>query len=332
MGKLRDFRKSIKYSVIVLFINFLLFLVKILPWKWTSMLCAGLGWLAYYTVKGERRKTIKNLTIAYGTEKSPEEIKQMAREVFVNLGRAAAELAIKLTIDDEKTYFKNIEVVGKEHALKAYEKGGGIINIVPHIGCWEGLAKTITMLGFSAGAVAKPLKNKKLDDWVVSHREFRGFKVLPRGITYKAILQFLKQNNSLGMLIDQDTSVKGVFVDFYGEPAYTPIGAAMLALDSEATVFTTVLIRDKGNKYKFIFGEPIEVTRSGDRKKDLQVNTERFHKEVEKIIRQYPTQWVWMHERWKTTPEMIEAREREKQELRRKRREQLQQEKAGEGH
>ena len=331
MGRFRDFGKSVKYSTIVFFMDFLLFLVKILPWKWTSGLCAGLGWLAWYLVKGERKKTIKNLTIAYGEEKSPKEIRQMAREVFMNLGRAAAELAVKLTIDDEKTYFKNIEVIGKEHPLKAYEKGGGIINIVPHIGCWEGLAKTITMLGFPAGAVAKPLQNKKLDNWVVRHREFGGFKVLPRGITYKAILQFLKQNNSLGMLIDQDTSVKGVFVDFYGKPAYTPIGAAMLALDSDAAVIAAVLVRDKGNKYKFIFYEPMEVTRTGDRKRDLQENTERFHKEVEKIIRQYPTQWVWMHDRWKTTPEMIETREREKQEMRRKRREQMQKEKAGKG-
>ena len=321
MGKLRDFRKSVKYTLIVFSLNLLLLLVRILPWKWTSSLCGALGRLAYYLLKGERKKTIGNLTTAYGKEKAPAEIKKMAKEVFENLGRAAAELAIKLTVDDEETYFKNIEVIGKEHPLKAYEKGNGIINIVPHIGCWEGLAKTITMLGFAAGAVAKPLKNKKLNDWVVKHREFGGFKILPRGITYKAILQFLKQNNSLGMLIDQDTSVKGVFVDFYGKPAYTPIGAAMLALDSDATVITAILIRDKGNKYKFIFYEPIEVVRTGDRKKDLQVNTERFHKEVEKIIRQYPTQWVWMHDRWKTTPEMIEAKEREKQEMRRKRRE-----------
>jgi KDO2-lipid IV(A) lauroyltransferase len=65
----------------------------------------------------------------------------------------------------------------------------------------------------------------------------------------------------------------------------------------------------------------MEAIRTGDRKEELQLNTVRYHEEVEKKIKEYPTQWVWMHERWKTTPEMIDAREREKRELRRKRRE-----------
>ena len=130
------------------------------------------------------------------------------------------------------------------------------------------------------------------------------------------------------MLIDQVTNVKSVFVDFYGKPAYTPIGAAMLALDSDATVFTTSYVRTEGNRFKLIFGPPLEITRTGDRQEDLRINTERFHAAVEKQIKEYPTQWVWMHERWKTTPEMVEAKEHEKQELRRKRREEKMQQEA----
>jgi KDO2-lipid IV(A) lauroyltransferase len=321
MGKLKKLRKSIKYSLILFFIRGILFLVNIIPWRWTSIFCARLGILAFYLLKKERTKTINNLIIALGQEKTPEEIWQMAREVFMNLGRAAAELAIKLNVDDKEKYFSNVEVIGKEHAEKAYERGKGIINIVPHLGCWEALPKAYTMLGFSAGAVVKNLKNEKLNNWVISQREFKGFKVLPRGSTYKTILQFLKQNNSLGMLIDQDTAVKSVFVNFYDKPAYTPIGAAMLALDSDATVFTTSYIRTEGNKYKFVFGETMEVIRTGNREEELQLNTERFHAAVEKQIREYPTQWVWMHERWKTTPKIVEEREREKQELRKKQRE-----------
>ncbi|MCG8307441.1 MAG: lysophospholipid acyltransferase family protein [Cytophagales bacterium] len=320
MSSFVKLRKTIKYNFILLFIRFLLFMVKVLPWKLTSHICDRVGLMAYYMLKKERLKTINNLTIAYGKEKTGFEIREMAKEVFRNLGRAGAELAIKLKINDRKKYFGNVEVIGKEHAEKAYARGKGIINIVPHLGCWEALSKAYTMLGFSAGAVAKNLKNEKLNAWVIDHREFEGFKVLPRGSTYKTILQFLKQNNSLGMLIDQDTDVKSVFVDFYGKPAYTPIGAAMLALDSDAAVFTTSYIRTEGNKYQFIFGEAMEVIRTGNRKEELQLNTERFHAAVEKQIKAYPTQWVWMHERWKTTPEIVEARDREKQELRRKRR------------
>lgn len=321
MGGGKRLKRSVKYSAIIGLVKFILFTVKIMPWKWTSSMCAHLGILGFYLVKKERIKTIKNLTIAYGAEKSDAEINLMAREVFYNLGRGAAELAIKLNTDTEEEYFRNVEVIGREHAERAVARGKGMIMIIPHLGCWEALPKAWTVLGVKGGAVGKPMKNEKINNWVLKNREFNGFKVMPRGSSYKTILQFIKQNNSLGMLIDQDTNVKGVFVDFYGKPAYTPIGAAMLALDTDAAVITSCYVRTKGNQYKLICSEPIETIRTGDRKEELQLNTELYQKSIEKLIKKYPHQWVWMHERWKTTPEMIREKEFEKQELRRKRRE-----------
>jgi len=321
MGKIKKLRKSVKYLLIITFIKFILLIVKIFPWTWTSYFCAQLGKLAYYLVKGERLKTIRNLTVAYGSEKSKAEIKQMAKEVFENLGRSAAEAAFKMRLTNKEKYFSNLEVVGLEHAQEAFERGKGVLNIIPHMGCWEAASKAYQLLGFPAGAVAKPLKNEMLNNWVMKNREVNGFKIFPRGTTYKTLLMHLKENNSLGMLMDQDTSVKGVFAEFYGKPAYTSIGTAMLALDADASVLVAIYIRDKGHKFKFIFDKPMEVIRTGDRKEELQLNTEQFQKAVERQIKKYPTQWTWMHERWKTTPEMVEAAEREKQELRKKRRE-----------
>ncbi|NJN24721.1 MAG: lysophospholipid acyltransferase family protein [Cyclobacteriaceae bacterium] len=291
------------------------------PWKWTSYLCAQLGVLGFYLVKKERLKTIAHLTTAYGHEKSSREIFEMARKVFYNLGRGAAELGIKLNADTKTAYFSNVEVEGVEHAFRAVEEGKGIIMIIPHLGCWEALPKAWTVLGVRGGAVGKPLKNEQLNNWVLKNREFNGFQVLPRGSSYKTILQFLKQNNSLGMLIDQDTSVKGVFVDFFGKPAYTPIGAAMLALDTEAVVLTSIYVRTSGNRYKLICSKPIETIRTGNREEELQLNTERYQKAIEVEIKHYPEQWVWMHERWKTTPKMVSDKAHQKQAWRKKRRE-----------
>ena len=118
---------------------------------------------------------------------------------------------------DKEKYFSNVEVVGMEHAERAFKRGKGVINIVPHIGCWEAASKAYTLLGFPAGAVAKPFKNQMLNNWVMKNRSINGFKIFPRGSTYKTLLLHLKNNNSLGMLMDQDTSVKGVFVHFYGK-------------------------------------------------------------------------------------------------------------------
>ncbi len=321
MGKAKKLRKSIKYLLIIGLIQGILFLVKILPWSWTSRFCALLGSLAYYLLKSERTKTVRNLTIAYGSEKSEAEIIKMAKEVFENLGRSAAEAAIKLKLTDKDKFFSNVEVVGIENAQKAFNRSKGVLIVIPHLGCWEAASKAYTLLGFQSGAVAKPLKNEMLNNWVMKNRSLNGFEIFPRGTSYKTLLQFLKNNKGLGMLMDHDTSVKSVFVPFYGKPAYTSIGTAMLALDSDASVIVACYVRDKGYRYKFIFDEPMEVIRTGDRKEELQLNTERFQESVERQIKNFPTQWTWMHERWKTTPEMIEAKEREKQELRRQRRE-----------
>ena len=322
MPVLRKLRKRIKYFFLGIFIRFMIWVVRIIPWKATTWLTGKLGALAFNIVKKERDKTIRNLTIAYGKEKTPEEIRQMAREVWINLGKSAGEFAIKLHITDKEKFFRNVEVIGLEHGKKALERGKGALFIVSHMGCWEAFSNSFMLLGMRAGAVGQTMKDEKLNDMLMKSRQRLGFKLLPRGSSYKTILKFLSDNHSMGILIDQDTNVKGVFVDFYGKPAYTPIGAAMLALDSEASVMAAYYLKKPDDTWQIIIKPEFKVIRTGDRKSDLQKNTEMFHKDIEEMIKKYPTQWVWMHERWKTTPEIIEERERKKKEQRLKRRQQ----------
>lgn len=131
-----------------------------------------------------------------------------------------------------------------------------------------------------------------MNNWVMKNRQINGFKIFPRGTTYKTLLKFSKSNKSLGMLMDQDTSARGVFVDFYEKPAHTSIGTTMLALDSGAAVLVATYIRAEGNRYKFIFDKPMKVIRTGDRKEELQLNTEQFFIAIERLIKKYPTQWA----------------------------------------
>ena len=322
MPVLRKLRKRIKYFFLGILIRFMIWVVRIIPWKATTWLTGKLGALAFNIVKKERDKTIRNLTIAYGKEKTPEEIRQMAREVWINLGKSAGEFAIKLHITDKEKFFRNVEVIGLEHGKKALERGKGALFIVSHMGCWEAFSNSFMLLGMRAGAVGQTMKDEKLNDMLMRSRQRLGFKLLPRGSSYKTILKFLSDNHSMGILIDQDTNVKGVFVDFYGKPAYTPIGAAMLALDSEASVMAAYYLKKPDDTWQIIIKPEFKVIRTGDRKSDLQKNTEMFHKDIEEMIKKHPTQWVWMHERWKTTPEIIEERERKKKEQRLKRRQQ----------
>jgi predicted LPLAT superfamily acyltransferase len=127
-----------------------------------------------------------------------------------------------------------------------------------------------------------------------------------------AMLRVLRGNGILGFLIDQDTDVRGVFVDFYGKPAYTPIGAAMLAMDSGAPVLPMFYLKKPDDTYEFVIEKEITLVMTGNRRQDMEENTRRFHEVIEKYIKKYPTQWVWMHNRWKTTPEMVAEKRKKK--------------------
>ena len=104
----------------------------------------------------------------------------------------------------------------------------------------------------------------------------------------------------VGILPDQDIdSVEGVFINFFNRRAYTPAGPVLLSMVSGAPIIPIFCVRQNG-KHKFIVEEPIQLEITGDKEKDILVNTQKWSDVTERYIRQYPEQWVWMHRRWKT--------------------------------
>jgi len=305
MSTFKQISKNLKYTLLVAAIKVLMVIIRMLPRKLAMRLGSGLGRLAFKLMREERSKTINNLIIAYGDEKSDAEIRAMAKEVWMNLGKSGVEFAIKMGQKDPEKFFRDLEVRGNDYLQEAFQKGRGILGLISHIGCWEGTAMGLPMLGIPAYAIGKKMSNEKLNDLLFASRGKKGVPTLARGSSYKTILRVLSENNLIGILIDQDTDVRGVFVDFFGKPAYTPIGAAMLAMDSGAPVLPMFYLKKPDDTYEFIIEKEIPLVMTGNRRQDMEENTRLFHKVIEKYIRRYPTQWVWMHNRWKTTPEMV---------------------------
>ena len=115
------------------------------------------------------------------------------------------------------------------------------------------------------------------------------------------MIKALRNNEIIAMLIDQDTSVQSVFVDFFARPASTPLGLASLALKTQTPVIMGVDKRLPGDKHQFVFSDEIIPPEStGDFDTDVKNFTAKLTKYLEDFIRQNPEQWVWFHERWKT--------------------------------
>lgn len=311
---LKKIRRAIKYPILVFFIKLFIFLVRFISRDFFLKICARLGSLSFRLVRKEREKTIKNLTFIFGHEKSEGEIKEMARKVFIYQAMNFGDYVHTIHYTTRKQFSKIIDFVGEEHLKKAYEAGNGVLCLMCHVGSWEFSAIMPPVMGYETSAVSRAMPNERIDRLIVRARERRGMKNIRRGKVYDQLLEILKKGECMIIMIDQDTTVKGLFIDFFGKPAYTPIGAARLALDSHSPVLPMYMKRLPNNRHQFTILPPLPFVNTGDETTDLFENTRIYNQAIESIIRETPEQWVWMHERWKTTPESLEAFLRKKNE------------------
>ena len=311
---LKPIRKLIKYSVLIFFIRLFIGIVRFFPRKIILSFFGGMGKLAFLTVKKERIKTINNLTLAFGETKSADEIKSIAKQVFVNLALTFGDYMYTLHYTTPKQFSKLIDFEGTEHLKEVYHKGKGVICMTGHVGSWEYSAIMPPVLGFETSAACKKLANDRINKLIVDYRLKRGMKSICRGDSYPLLIDALKNGECLIIMTDQDTTTKGVFVDFLGKPAYTPVGIARLALETKAAVVPMFMIRKPDNRYCFKIFPALPLIETGNLEHDLLENTKIHSRIYEEIISEYPGQWVWMHERWKTTQEDV-ARFLEKRRL-----------------
>jgi len=257
--------------------------------------------LFYHLGTKHRLITIHNLSRAF-PEKNLKEIIEIAKGVYRHFATVAAEFFDMPYITRE-----NIDewgdVEGLEHYEAAIAKGKGILSIVAHFGNWEILPVGIPIYAKPIHIVYRPLDNPVIDNMVEYVRTKPGNVLIPKGGSGRRIMELLKENQIVGILSDQNVDLQeGVFVDFFGRPACTGKGLAVMAMRSGAPVIAIFPARQKSGRYKAIVKPAIEAVCTGDKDADILTNTQRFTKVIEDIIREYPEQWFWFHQRWKTKP------------------------------
>jgi KDO2-lipid IV(A) lauroyltransferase len=261
-----------------------------------------LGKLAYFIIGDARRRTQNNLKIAFGKEKSERELKRLALNVFENVSKNVAD-AVRLRNMKWEEIEKITTIEGWECFDDAYKMGKGVIALTGHIGNFEYLAAYVSLKGYRLSVIGRELYDPRLDALLVKNRESVGLENIPSSASVKQMLKTLRLGRVLGVLADQDSSrVRGVFVNFFGRPTRTPTGPALLAYKTLSPIVPMAIVREKDDKYKIIVKEPIELTFSGNKEKDIIETTQKYTKVLESIIREYPGQWLWMHDRWKSRP------------------------------
>jgi KDO2-lipid IV(A) lauroyltransferase len=278
-------------------------LVLLLPLD-RAIECGGLlGWLAYFVLQKQRLRTLRNLQQALPELATARQRRQLAREVFRNCGRGVAE-GFWLARFTKALLAERIKIVGAEHLLGGYAHGRGFIGVSAHLGNWELLAAYLArVMGISFGVVARELSNPWMNTFLLRQRKETGINVIVRGESGIGIFRRLAKGEGVGILADQDTKGEGVFVNFFGQPAYTQTGVAHLCVKTGADIIPLFIVRnDDGLTHTIFVERALQVERTEDENRDVREITQRFTAIIEDYIRRYPAQWVWFHRRWRRRP------------------------------
>lgn len=258
-----------------------------------------MGECAFFLATRHKNTALKNLRFAYGDEKSESEIRQIAKSIFRNLGESFFEVLCipKFTAQNIDKYIK---IDGRERVEKVLSQRRGFIVLSAHFGNWELLAGYFGLKGYPVTVLARRLRFEKYDKFINALRKRMKVNIIMRDESAKVILRMLKEGKPIAIMPDQDIdSIEGVFVDFFGHPAYTPTAPVTLALATAVPIIPMFIVRERAG-HRIYVEEPLELEITGNKDLDIKVNTEKWSKMVELYIRRYPSQWVWMHNRWKT--------------------------------
>ena len=207
--------------------------------------------LFYHLVSKSRLIVLHNLQRSF-PEKDAKEIIKIAKGVYRHFAIVAAEFFDMPYITKENIH-KWVEMEGMEYADAALARGKGALSIVAHFGNWELLTIAIPMLIRPMYIVYRPLDSPVINNMVEYVRTMQGNALIPKGGSGKKVMELLKENQIIGILSDQNVArYEGVFVDFFGRPACTGVGLAVMAMRSGSPVVPVFMARQKSGKYKLI--------------------------------------------------------------------------------
>jgi KDO2-lipid IV(A) lauroyltransferase len=260
--------------------------------------------LTYWLDFRHRRIADINLRIAF-PDLAAAQRHRLARKSFQIVARNLLEISRLDTLapDNISTLVEYDPDNGLNKFEAARARGKPILYLTGHFSAWELLPTAHALHGYPLSFVTRPLDNPRIERYLLRIRQAAGNQVISKWDSARLVLEKLKALGSVGILIDQNTRVQeGTFADFFGVPAATTTSLALFALRTDATVLPGYLTAKKGTRYYIKFLPPLDLIRTGDKTRDIQVNTERFNKVVEDIIREQPQTWLWGHMRWKYQP------------------------------
>ena len=300
MAKRGKLQTSLEYALARLILGLLGFL----PRAAAVGVGRALGRVVYWLPGKLRRTGEINLRIAF-PEKSEQERLQLLRGCYDSLGRLLGEFSqFHRATPETLRQIIEYDQAGLAHLRAAEQNHRGVIFLTGHLGTWELLSFGWSALQYPISLLVRPIDNPRVQEMIEKVRTRFGNRAIDKKSAARQSLRVLRAGGTLGILSDLNTQpFEGVFVPFFGKLACTTAGIATLALKTDAVVIPTCAVYDEKKRRYFFHGDPpVELVRTGDHAKDIEVNTANFTAAMERMVRLYPDQWLWIHKRWKTRP------------------------------
>ncbi len=274
--------------------------IAILPFKWSMKAGEILGLLVFYLWGSRRRIAIENLknSILYNAIIISEPVEKIIKDNFKNLGKSFTEV-IKVYYGFSKKIIDSVDIEGIENFNQAKSKGKGILSLTGHCGNWELMAIATSVKLGDAAIVARPINNPYINKFIENVRQKYGNRVIYKQKALKPIIQALKNNDAVGILMDQAVIAdEGHVIDFLGRGAWTTKMPALLARKTGAAVLPAFIHRTDG-RHKIKIYPQVELSGDNDKENAIKEDTKKFSRYIEEYIKEHPAEWLWIHRRWK---------------------------------
>jgi len=285
-------------------------LIYLLPERASAAAGRFLGRVAYVTLPDRRAAAVENLTVAFGSEQTPQWIRRTALRSFEHLGLLGVEF-FSMRRWGQHEIAERITIGGQPNFNLALLPGNqGTVWVMSHFGCFEVNAALCKFVGLRLNLVVSGLKNRFLSQYFFTRGgRDTGLKIFPHRGIVKDMIALLHRGESVGFLADQrGDAERGVFVTYFGTPAPANEVFARIAIDGNARVVPLCLYRTDVGRYNVVFEEEIKVQLTGDRHQDLVALSQQFHDVFERWLRLKPEQGFWVQRKWRRKPSRRRAR------------------------
>lgn len=277
------------------------YLIKVSPKKTVDWLGSVLSSLYYWCAVRNRKLALRNLRLALGPEIGDKRVKEIAKASFKTMGNVVLD-TIKFKDLKPEQIRKLIDIEGSNHLDDALKKGKGVIVVSAHLGSFSLVGTRLNIDGHKANIVARHMRYKRLEKLFLKFCRQVGQRIIfnsPIVAFYRRCMRILSRNEIIIFELDQNFGTYGEPVVFFGRKAMVANGPIAISMRTQAVILPMFIVRNPNNTHVLKIEPPVELTSSGDKKKDMSDNLQRTINVIEKYIIKYPGQWVnWIHKRW----------------------------------